>query len=666
MRASRGRLAGGAARASALLGAALLVFFGLGMHRGLLLSDGLRGYFWPWAPEMGRPALPRPAEALSDPVWQFVPWIELAKRELAAGRLPLWNPHQEAGQPLLGNGISGLASPLLWPALALPLFPGWNLSLLLRILVSAAGGWALARDDGRSRAAALLAAAVCGLSGPFVAWLEHPQTLTAAAVPWLLLAVGRAAREPSARAIVAVAGATALVLAGGHHETALMAALLALVFLAAEAPAPRAAAAPVAGAVLGAGLSAAFLLPFLEYLPRSAAWAGEDRHVSPLPLGDLVRFVLPRAEGSHPIEGAAYLSLAVLPLAALGLLAGRRERRTFLLALAAALLLLAAYDGPLARLLVGGTPVRWSRTLLLLPVPASLLAARGLDELLSRARRPAVAAALAFGVSAGCGADLLSAAAGVHARTPPGLRRLGTPLLERLAADRGGYRVLPLHTFLPANTATSLGLDDLRGYDALAVRAFRAEREKVGRFRGVPTHTDVVAPWDLARGGRELDAWSVRYLLLHPQFAFSAPTLNEKLGLDLVEVASGPEGKLLENRRVLPRARVEKDGRAAGEARIVEQSPTRWVFDVAASSGGTLVVANAGYPGWEARVGGVRVPVGGGEGRRQEVPVPTGRSRVELVYRPLSFRAGVAISAASGLLLVILSVRRPRRRSAPA
>ncbi len=644
--------------AAALLAAGVVVGLALGAHRGLLLSDALRGHFWPWAPELGRPSLPPSASALTDPVWQFVPWVELAKRELSAGRLPLWNPHQEAGQPLLGNGQSALASPLLWPALALPLFPGWNLSLLLRILVSAAGGWAIARDDGRSRAAALLAAAACGLSGPLVAWLEHPHALTAAAVPWLLLAVRRASRAATARRLAAVAAATTLVLAGGHHETALMAASLAALVLAAEARSPRDAALPVVGALLGAGLSAWFLLPFLEYLPRSAAWAGADRHVAPLPLRDLVRFLLARAEGSHPIEGAAYLSLALLPLVPIGVLAGRKERWTRALGLAVTLLLLAAYDNPVARLLVEETPIRWSRTILLLPIPAALLAARGLDELLRQARRPALGSALASAVAVGCGVELLSAATSVHA-TAPAARRLRTPLLERLATDRGVYRVLPLHTFLPANTATSLGLDDLRGYDALAIAAFRAEREKVGRFRGVPTHTDVVAPWDLARGGTELDAWNVKYLLLHPQFAFSAPTLNERLGLDLVEVAAGPDGRLLENRRVLPRARVERDGRHAGDARVVERSATRWLFDVDSPSGGTLVVANAGYPGWEACVDGRRVPIRGGDGRRQEVALPAGRARVELAYRPLSFRIGLAVSAASALLLALLVLRRP-------
>jgi hypothetical protein len=649
-----------------LLAAGLLVGLALGAHRGLLLSDGIRAFFWPWAPAMERPDLPPSASALSDPVWQFVPWVELARSELRSGRLPLWNPHQEAGQPLLGNGISGLPSPLLWPALALPLFPGWNLSLLLRILVSAAGGWALARDDGRTRAGALLVASLCGLSGPFVAWLEHPQTLTAAAVPWLLLSVRRAARVAGAARIAAVAGATALVLAGGHHETALMAALLAAGLLAAEAASVRGAARPLAGALLGAGLSAPFLLPFLEYLFRSAAWAGADRHAAVLPVRDLLRFVLPSLSGSHPIEGAAYFSLAALPLAVLGVWVGRRERVALVLLAAATLFLLAAYDGPLARLLSSG-PIRWSRTLLLLSVPLALLAARGLDELLRRAggARRAAAPVLAFLIAAGCGAELLSAARGVHAVSPPELRRLRTPILDAISRDPSVYRILPLHTFLPANLATSLGLDDLRGYDALAVKAFRSEREKTGRFRGVPTHTDVVAPWDLAPGGAELDAWNVKYLLLHPQFAFSAPTLNERLGLDLVERYSGPDGKLLENRRVRPRARVEREGREEGSVEVVDRTPTRWRVDATSPSGGTLVVANAGYPGWEARVGGRRVAIGGGVGARQEIPVPAGRVRVELVYRPLSFRLGLVLAAVSAVvlgLLALTALRRAQRR----
>ena len=117
MRIATGRLVRVARTLSALLVVAVLVGGALQMHRDLLLSDGIRAFFWPWAPFSDRPSLPPPAAALSDPVWQFVPWLELARAELRAGRLPLWNPHQEAGQPLLGNAQSALGSPLLWLSL---------------------------------------------------------------------------------------------------------------------------------------------------------------------------------------------------------------------------------------------------------------------------------------------------------------------------------------------------------------------------------------------------------------------------------------------------------------------------------------------------------------------------------------------------------------------
>ena len=123
----------------------------LRMHEGLVLSNDVKSRFWPWAPSLGSPKLEAPA--LSDPVWQFVPWLELARREMAAGRLPLWNPYQDGGVPLLGNSISALGSPLVWPALLFGIRPGWNLSLLLRALLAAAAAFLWLRDRGRSRPA---------------------------------------------------------------------------------------------------------------------------------------------------------------------------------------------------------------------------------------------------------------------------------------------------------------------------------------------------------------------------------------------------------------------------------------------------------------------------------------------------------------------------------
>ncbi|HEX2756991.1 MAG TPA: hypothetical protein VHP60_00660, partial [Thermoanaerobaculia bacterium] len=77
---------------AALLVLGVALGYRLRMHEGLVLSNDVKSRFWPWAPALGARKLEAPA--LSDPVWQFVPWLQLARREVAAGRLPLWNPYQ--------------------------------------------------------------------------------------------------------------------------------------------------------------------------------------------------------------------------------------------------------------------------------------------------------------------------------------------------------------------------------------------------------------------------------------------------------------------------------------------------------------------------------------------------------------------------------------------
>jgi hypothetical protein len=652
-RLSRNRLAGFAA----LLVLGLGLGYRLRMHEGLVLSNDVKSRFWPWAPALGARTLEAPA--LSDPVWQFVPWVELARREMAAGRLPLWNPHQDGGVPLLGNSISALGSPLLWPALAFGVRPGWNLSLLLRALLAAAAAFLWLRDRGRSRPAAGLGALAFALSSPFIAWLEHPHTLAAAAVPFLLLFGGRLAERPTRGDLAGLVLSTYVVLSGGHPETALMAALLAAAYAAFRGGTLAALRWPAAAGLLGGALAAPLLLPFLEYYAASAARLGEGRHPFVLPLAALRRFFLPGDPRSHPIEAAAAVSLVVLLLAPFALRGLRRDSERRFWAASALILLAIAYGGPLARALAEGTNLYVSRVLLLLPLALGFLAAAALDDLVSRAESaghgPPARATAALLV--GCAAfELLAFAGHVHAVTKDPVLTPVTPLLARLRDERGHYRVLPLHTFLPPNTATDLQLEDLRGYDALAPRAWRARREDIGRFRDLPNTRDILEPWDLVPGGAALDAWSVKYLLLHPQFAFGAPEMNARLGLDLVEEHSGPDGRVLVNRRVKPRVRLEG---APGRAILAGRTATRWAIRTESLAPSQLVVANPMFPGWRAKVDGTSSSIESKEGELTRIPIPAGTHEVVLEYRPASFRLGL-LAAALGAILTIAAMRHLR------
>lgn len=99
-------------------------------------------------------------------------------------------------------------------------------------------------------------------------------------------------------------------------------------------------------------------------------------------------------------------------------------------------------------------------------------------------------------------------------------------------------------------------------------------------------------------------------------------------------------------------------------ARVLEDARSSLVIDVEAPSRGFLVVNDSAYPGWRARVDGRHVPVLRANAVVRAVPVEGGRHRVVLEYRPSSVLVGVAVSAATLLLLGTLRIdwRRARAR----
>jgi hypothetical protein len=108
------------------------------------------------------------------------------------------------------------------------------------------------------------------------------------------------------------------------------------------------------------------------------------------------------------------------------------------------------------------------------------------------------------------------------------------------------------------------------------------------------------------------------------------------------------------------------ESRATNHAKteLLLYEPERVVADVVAPSDGWLLVGDAWYPGWEARVDGQLVPVERADILFRAVAVPAGEHRVEWVYRSSSFRLGAAVSAgALALLIVFSSFARAANRS---
>ena len=88
-----------------------------------------------------------------------------------------------------------------------------------------------------------------------------------------------------------------------------------------------------------------------------------------------------------------------------------------------------------------------------------------------------------------------------------------------------------------------------------------------------------------------------------------------------------------------------------GTARITTFTRNTVVVEVDAPAKALLVLAEAWYPGWRARIDGHEQTVMPANGWMRAVSVPAGKTRVEFFYRPTRFFIGLICSCSTALLL---------------
>ena len=104
-----------------------------------------------------------------------------------------------------------------------------------------------------------------------------------------------------------------------------------------------------------------------------------------------------------------------------------------------------------------------------------------------------------------------------------------------------------------------------------------------------------------------------------------------------------------------------------GSARVDRIADGRITVNVSTSGGGFLVLSEADYPGWRARIDGSIAPVRRTDVALQGVVVPAGRHTVTFEFASTTKRAGTVLSAC-GLLVGVMLIaadRRKRPQSAP-
>jgi hypothetical protein len=105
--------------------------------------------------------------------------------------------------------------------------------------------------------------------------------------------------------------------------------------------------------------------------------------------------------------------------------------------------------------------------------------------------------------------------------------------------------------------------------------------------------------------------------------------------------------------------------RSAAHEDVVEDAPgtLRLRTRVDGDAPSFLVVSQAGFPGWRARVDGAPAVLYLAYGLVQGVVIPPGEHALVLEYAPASFRRGVFLSFLTALALLTLTIRERRRTS---
>ncbi|MEZ4667343.1 MAG: hypothetical protein R3E39_05405 [Anaerolineae bacterium] len=277
-----------------ILAAALTIVF----HR-LLLGEV---FFW------GLPSL------------QFYPWREYAFDLLRQGHLPLWNPYNGTGAPLLANYQSALLYPLNWLGLVLPLAWSMSVTAVFHLFIAGWGMWRFTGQLGMTELGRGVSTLAFGMTSYLVARLgTYPTLFVAAWMPWLLWASLNVMVLGRRRDVGMVAIFGAMQLLAGHAQTTWYSMLLVGAFSTWWGVTRR----PIQwkrwlllilGITLAAGIASAQLLPTAELLAQSQRSNGVDydtvMNFSYSPIRGF-NFLLPNffgtpADGSYITEGAFF------------------------------------------------------------------------------------------------------------------------------------------------------------------------------------------------------------------------------------------------------------------------------------------------------------------------------------------------------------------------
>lgn len=215
---------------------------------------------------------------LEEPILQFI------KNSFRQGVIPLWNPHQALGIPLIGMLEVGIFFPLHFIMYLFPSIIAWDILILSRLFLSGLFVYLMMRYFRFHYIPSLVSAICFMLSGPMVLlqyWTANVDIL----LPLLIISLDRLIRRQDFKSMALTAIMVGLTFFAGHPEHIFLVnvygvlfALFRLLSLKKHKESNKIFSRFLFAYILGLGLSSIVLFPFLQNL-HSEFWHGHPEGI---------------------------------------------------------------------------------------------------------------------------------------------------------------------------------------------------------------------------------------------------------------------------------------------------------------------------------------------------------------------------------------------------
>lgn len=371
-------------------------------------ADALLGLYHPWRDNSyagynpGR--FPTKNPLITDPILQTYPWRNQVIRNLKEGNLPLWNPYNFSGQPLLANIQSSPLQILNILFFILPFNLAWALQIILPPILVSAFMYFFLRSINLTKTASAFGAFLLPFTGYFLTWMTWGNMVaTAMWLPLILLCLTKIFKRFSILWFVLLIFASFQTIVSGFWQTAFYVYLLTFIYLIYQFYLSRdikKTLTSIFALTLGAIIAAPQILPSLEFISHSAREIDQGYFLGRpdwfLPSQNIIQLIIPDYFGNpatynywgiwNYLEFVSFIGIIAFFFAIVFFLSGKKESK-LLFALVLIIFILAT-ENPISKILLTGSiplisTMRPSRIVILLGLFLTIAASFGFQEFMS-------------------------------------------------------------------------------------------------------------------------------------------------------------------------------------------------------------------------------------------------------------------------------------------